>query len=30
LPDVLRIWDSLFADETRFSFLIHICCSMIM
>ncbi|XP_023712159.1 TBC1 domain family member 13 isoform X1 [Cryptotermes secundus] len=30
LPDVLRIWDSLFADENRFGFLIHICCSMIM
>jgi hypothetical protein len=29
LPDVLRIWDSLFADENRFDFLIHICCSMI-
>ncbi|KAF4532117.1 hypothetical protein B566_EDAN004122 [Ephemera danica] len=29
LPDVLRIWDSLFADEYRFSFLIFICCSMI-
>nr|CAD7574575.1 unnamed protein product [Timema californicum] len=30
LPDVLRIWDSLFADEKRFEFLIYICCSMIM
>ncbi|XP_046386543.1 TBC1 domain family member 13 isoform X2 [Ischnura elegans] len=30
LPDVLRIWDSLFADEKRFGFLIHICCSMII
>ncbi|CAH0391162.1 unnamed protein product [Bemisia tabaci] len=30
LPDVLRIWDSLFADEDRFSFLIHVCCAMIM
>ncbi|XP_044732800.1 TBC1 domain family member 13 [Chrysoperla carnea] len=30
LPDVLRIWDSLFADENRFDFLIYICCSMIM
>ncbi|KAE8748700.1 hypothetical protein FOCC_FOCC004503 [Frankliniella occidentalis] len=30
LPDVLRIWDSLFADENRFSFLIHICCGMIV
>ncbi|XP_063235175.1 TBC1 domain family member 13 isoform X3 [Bacillus rossius redtenbacheri] len=30
LPDVLRIWDSLFADEKRFQFLIHICCAMIV
>nr|CAD7449067.1 unnamed protein product [Timema bartmani] len=30
LPDVLRIWDSLFADEKRFEFLIYICCSMII
>ncbi|XP_017300219.1 TBC1 domain family member 13 [Diaphorina citri] len=30
LPDVLRIWDSLFADELRFSFLNHICCAMIL
>uniref|UniRef100_A0A1B6E710 Rab-GAP TBC domain-containing protein n=1 Tax=Clastoptera arizonana TaxID=38151 RepID=A0A1B6E710_9HEMI len=30
LPDVLRIWDSLFADSQRFSFLIHICCAMII
>ncbi|KAK7793805.1 hypothetical protein R5R35_013021 [Gryllus longicercus] len=30
LPDVLRIWDSLFADERRFAFLIHICCAMII
>ncbi|KAK0180939.1 hypothetical protein PV327_003268 [Microctonus hyperodae] len=30
LPDVMRIWDSLFADEKRFSFLIHICCAMIL
>ncbi|KAL1456690.1 hypothetical protein WDU94_001398 [Cyamophila willieti] len=30
LPDVLRIWDSLFADEARFSFLNHICCAMIL
>ncbi|PSN44544.1 hypothetical protein C0J52_18385 [Blattella germanica] len=30
LPDVLRIWDSLFADGNRFEFLIHICCSMII
>ncbi|XP_011868245.1 PREDICTED: TBC1 domain family member 13 isoform X3 [Vollenhovia emeryi] len=30
LPDVMRIWDSLFADDNRFSFLIHICCAMIL
>lgn len=30
LPDVVRIWDSLFADEKRFSFLIFICCAMIV
>ncbi|XP_011505003.1 PREDICTED: TBC1 domain family member 13 isoform X2 [Ceratosolen solmsi marchali] len=30
LPDVMRIWDSLFSDENRFNFLIHICCAMIL
>ncbi|XP_018323031.1 TBC1 domain family member 13 isoform X2 [Agrilus planipennis] len=30
LPDVLRIWDSLFSDENRFDFLIYICCAMII
>ncbi|KAJ8300951.1 hypothetical protein KUTeg_022470 [Tegillarca granosa] len=30
LPDVLRIWDSLFAYEDRFHFLICICCAMLM
>ncbi|XP_065218304.1 TBC1 domain family member 13 [Planococcus citri] len=30
LPDVLRIWDSLFADQDRFSFLIYICSAMIV
>lgn len=30
LPDVLRIWDSLLADEQRFSFLIYVCCAMII
>lgn len=30
LPDVLRIWDSLFSDEKRFDFLIHTCCAMIV
>ncbi|XP_045463599.1 TBC1 domain family member 13 [Harmonia axyridis] len=30
LPDVLRIWDSLFSDESRFDFLINVCCAMII
>jgi hypothetical protein len=31
LPDVLRIWDSLFADQERnFEFLLYICCAMVM
>lgn len=30
LPDLIRIWDSLFADKRRFSFLLHICCAMIL
>ncbi|XP_033253485.1 TBC1 domain family member 13-like [Drosophila miranda] len=30
LPDVLRIWDSVFSDEQRFDFLIKICWSMIL
>lgn len=30
LPDVVRIWDSLFADEHRFDFLVRICCAMIV
>ncbi|XP_022833127.1 TBC1 domain family member 13 isoform X1 [Spodoptera litura] len=30
LPDVERIWDSMFADGKRFDFLIHICCAMIL
>ncbi|XP_033731972.1 TBC1 domain family member 13-like [Pecten maximus] len=30
LPDVLRIWDSLFADEERFDFLISMCCAMLI
>ncbi|XP_014208110.1 TBC1 domain family member 13 [Copidosoma floridanum] len=30
LPDVMRIWDSLFSDDNRFDFLIHICCAMIL
>ncbi|XP_063633283.1 TBC1 domain family member 13 [Cydia splendana] len=30
LPDVERLWDSLFADPMRFDFLIYICCAMIL
>ncbi|CAH2035349.1 unnamed protein product, partial [Iphiclides podalirius] len=30
LPDVERIWDTLFADSQRFDFLIYICCAMIL
>ncbi|KAH9505195.1 hypothetical protein Btru_058923 [Bulinus truncatus] len=30
LPDVLRIWDSLFADSQRFEFLIYICCAILI
>lgn len=30
LPDVCRIWDSVFADENRFKFLVDVCCAMIM
>lgn len=30
LPDVLRIWDSIFAEEDKFSFLLYICCAMIV
>ncbi|XP_035914481.1 TBC1 domain family member 13 isoform X1 [Anopheles stephensi] len=30
LPDVLRIWDSVFADDKRYDFLIKICCAMIL
>ncbi|GFR79773.1 TBC1 domain family member 13 [Elysia marginata] len=30
LPDVLRIWDSLFSDANRFDFLIFLCCAMLM
>ncbi|KAJ8737806.1 hypothetical protein PYW08_000401 [Mythimna loreyi] len=28
LPDLERIWDTLFADAQRFDFLIYICCAM--
>lgn len=30
LPDVVRIWDSVFADANRFEFLVHVCCAMIV
>ncbi|XP_076352162.1 TBC1 domain family member 13 [Tachypleus tridentatus] len=30
LPDVIRIWDSLLADSSRFSFLIYVCCAMMI
>ncbi|XP_054723078.1 TBC1 domain family member 13-like [Uloborus diversus] len=30
LPDVIRVWDSLFSDRNRFEFLIHVCCAMML
>lgn len=30
LPDLIRVWDSLFSDKTRFDFLVSMSCSMIM
>uniref|UniRef100_A0A665WW27 TBC1 domain family member 13 n=1 Tax=Echeneis naucrates TaxID=173247 RepID=A0A665WW27_ECHNA len=30
LPDVIRIWDTLFSDEGRFNFLILVCCAMLI
>eukprot|EP01118_Nematostelium_gracile_P012345 TRINITY_DN4500_c0_g1_i1.p1 TRINITY_DN4500_c0_g1~~TRINITY_DN4500_c0_g1_i1.p1 ORF type:complete len:438 (+),score=96.38 TRINITY_DN4500_c0_g1_i1:132-1445(+) len=30
LPDVLRLWDSLFADPERFEFFLYVCCAMIV
>ena len=30
LPDVLRLWDSFFADPERFEFLIYFCCAMLL
>ncbi|XP_046845365.1 TBC1 domain family member 13-like [Xenia sp. Carnegie-2017] len=30
LPDVIRLWDSLFADPQRFQFLMYVCCAMLM
>lgn len=29
LPDTVRLWDTLFADPTRFDFLLKACCAMI-
>lgn len=30
LPDVVRLWDSIFSDEHRFDFLVKVCCAMIV
>jgi len=30
LPDVLRLWDSLFSDEARFQYLLYVCLAMII
>ncbi|XP_030625328.1 TBC1 domain family member 13 isoform X2 [Chanos chanos] len=30
LPDVIRIWDTLFSDQDRFDFLILVCCAMLI
>jgi hypothetical protein len=30
LPDVLRLWDSLFSDTNRFEFLLYVCCAMLI
>nr|XP_002723942.3 TBC1 domain family member 13 isoform X7 [Oryctolagus cuniculus] len=30
LPDVIRIWDTLFADDNRFDFLLLVCCAMLI
>ncbi|XP_066294183.1 TBC1 domain family member 13-like [Branchiostoma lanceolatum] len=30
MPDVIRVWDSLFADRQRFDFLYCVCCAMII
>merc|ERR1712137_1525540 len=29
LPEVIQLWDCLFADEARFQFLLYCCCAMI-
>jgi TBC1 domain family member 13 len=30
LPDVLRLWDTLFSDAKRFQFLLFFCCAMLV
>jgi hypothetical protein len=30
LPDVLRLWDTLFSDPDRFQFLLYVCVAMLM
>ena len=30
LPDTIRLWDSLFADDRRFEFLGYVCCAILM
>lgn len=30
LPDVLRLWDSLFADPDRFAYFHYFCCAMVL
>ncbi|EGC30346.1 hypothetical protein DICPUDRAFT_41569 [Dictyostelium purpureum] len=30
LPDVLRLWDALFADQDRFDLLYYFCCAMLI
>lgn len=30
LPDIIRLWDTLFADVHRFDFLISVCCAMLI
>jgi len=28
LPDVMRLWDTLFSDPNRFDFVLYLCCAM--
>ncbi|KAF6767869.1 hypothetical protein AHF37_09885 [Paragonimus kellicotti] len=30
LPDVIRLWDTLFSDEKRFAMLPFVCCAMLI